>query len=168
LHNLCNGGVSIAEIHNLVAAVFGGQAIASSKSNDVSVSEETLSYFGSSYWGNPLRIKTLSGTAEISGENSVILDETYSGVRHVSLTVITGELDSGPPAIDTVRVTTYIPSLGYDIMMESLQTVEETQAYYNNIYEFNTDNWKLEASDYSGGAINVYYWATITYPSNQW
>jgi hypothetical protein len=153
----------------LAAAVLGGQAIASNKPADVTVSEETSAIWGSSYWGSPLRMKTLSGNAVIDGEAGVtILDETYSGVRHVSLTVFIWGLDSGSPDPDWVKPTTYIPSVGYDLIIESRQTVTEIQTLYNNIYEFDTDNWKLQASDYSGLPLEVYYQATITYPSNQW
>jgi hypothetical protein len=161
--------LTVALVALLVAAVFGGQALASSKSNDISISEETSSILSSSYWGYPLRMKTLSGTAVIDGEAGVtILDETYSGVRHVSLTVFIWGLNSGSPAPDWVKPTTYIPSVGYDLIIESRQTVTEIQTLYNNIYEFDTDNWKLQASDYSGLPLEVYYQATITYPSNQW
>ena len=165
--------LTVALVALLVAAVFGGQALASSKPTDVTVSEpaseEILFDWGSSYRGYPLRMKTLSGNAVIDGEAGVtILDETYSGVRHVSLTVFIWGLDSGSPDPDWVKPTTYIPSVGYDLIIESRQTVTEIQTLYNNIYEFDTDNWKLQASDYSGLPLEVYYQATITYPSNQW
>jgi hypothetical protein len=156
--------LTVALVALLVAAVFGGQAIASSKANDVSISEETSSILGSSYWGYPLRMKTLSGTAVLDGELGVtILDETYSGVRHVSLSVFSRGSDTGiPPLVDGVVVTTYIPILPGDYALEPTQT----NGY--KTYEFDADNWKLQASDHGGATFYVYYWATITYPSNQW
>ena len=152
----------------IAAAVFGGQAIASNKPAEVTVSEETseaLFDWGGSYWGSPLRIKTLSGTAEIDGEsNVVLLDETYSGVRHVSLTVFNWGSDNGTPPffIDGVKISTNIPITGGSAVMESHQT-----DFYKT-FEFNADNWKLIADDYGGTPLYVYYWATVTYPSNQW
>jgi hypothetical protein len=147
----------------LAAAVVGGQALASSKPANVIVSEETASILGSSYWGYPLRIKSLSGTAEISADDQILLDETYPGTRHVSLTVFNWGVDSGiPPFADGVEVSMNIPFLGYSAVMESHQT-----DFYKT-FEFDTDNWKLRARDYGNQTLKVYYWATITYPSNQW
>ena len=40
--------LTVALVALLVAAVFGGQAMASSKSNDISISEETSSILGRS------------------------------------------------------------------------------------------------------------------------
>lgn len=107
----------------LAAAVVGGQALASNKPADVTISEETSSILGSAYWGYPLRIKSLSGTAEISADDQILLDETYPGTRHVSLTVFNWGVDSGiPPFADGVEVSMNIPFLGYSAVMESHQT----------------------------------------------
>jgi len=145
----------------LAAAVFGGQAIASSKSNGVTVSEEVseiLFDWGSSYRGYPLRMKTLSGTDEISGQSSVrILDESYSGVRHVSLTLSAQGLSSNDKILISIEIDLVGPVLIGHITANGLYT-----------YEFDTDNWWLEAGDYDELPLSVHYWATITYPSNQW
>ena len=155
--------LAVTSVALIAAAVFGGQAIASNKPADVTVSEETSAILGSSYWGYPLRIKSLSGTAEISADDQILLDETYPGTRHVSLTVFNWGSDSGiPPFADGVQVSMYIPFLGYNAIMESHQT-----DFYKT-FEFDTDNWKLRARDYGNQTLKVYYWATITYPSNQW
>ena len=154
--------LSIALVALLVAAVFGGQAIASSKSNDVSVSEEMseeiLFDWGSSYRGYPLRMKTLSGSDLIYQELfEIILDESYSGVRHVSLTLsVNGLLDSKDNVTIDLETGNGPDNIGH-IADDGLYT-----------YEFDTDNWKLEASAYGVSPIDVRYWATMTYPSNQW
>ena len=151
--------LTVALVALLVAAVFGGQALASSKSNDISISEETSSILGSSYWGYPLRMKTLSGTAEIVDTSKAILDETYSGVRHVSLSLFSWGLDN--PA-EAVLVGTYVPELGALTWVGSMVTDGFAA------YEFDTDRWELQAWDSGNNTLNVHYWATITYPSNQW
>jgi hypothetical protein len=84
----------------LAAAVFGGQALASSKPADVSVSEETseiLFDWGGSYWGSPLRIQSFEGcflaTDYPDGYSGIILEERYPEVRHVSVTIIASDFD---------------------------------------------------------------------------
>ena len=145
----------------LAAAVFGGQAIASSKPADISISEQTseeiLFDWGSSYRGYPLRMNTLSGTEVLSNlPFTVILDESYSGVRHVSLTIAASGFESN----DFVRIDLETGS-GPVI----IGRIDDTGLY---TYEFDTDNWKLGADDEGGFPLYVRYWATITYPSNQW
>jgi opacity protein-like surface antigen len=150
--------LSIVLVVLLAAAVFGGQAMASNKPADISISEETSSILGSSYWGYPLRMKTLSGTdsmKEILLE--VILDESYSGVRHVSLTLSAHGLDFLNDYIGINLETGNGPDIIGHITADGVYT-----------YEFDTDNWKLEAGDFGAFPLDVSYWATITYPSNQW
>jgi hypothetical protein len=145
----------------LAAAVFGGQAIASSKSNDVSVSEETSSILGSSYWGYPLRMKTISGRFEIDDtQSSETVHQTYPDTRHVHLTVV---LNSNG--------TTNDGSFGIHISVGGYWTAPSTfiiddAGFY--IYEFDTSEWWLGVYPASAGNTAVFYEATITYPSNQW
>ena len=68
--------LTVALVVLLAAAVFAGQALASSKPADVTVSEEAseiLFDWGSSYRGYPVRMKTLSGTAEIDKSAETVL-----------------------------------------------------------------------------------------------
>ncbi len=102
-------------------------------------------------------MKTLSGDALITDEiKAVILDETYSGVRHVSLTLSANGLESS----DYIEI--YL-EVGFG--PDSIGHITDNGFY---TYEFDTDNWKLELNDYGAFPLIVYYWATITYPSNQW
>ena len=143
----------------LAAAVFGGQAIASNKPADVTVSEETSAIWGSSYWGYPVRMKTLSGSAEIDKSVETVVAETYPGVRHVSLTIFA----KGQTNNDEIFLYINLPS-GETYIMEAMRVVD----YGFETYEFNTDYWNLEAWDSNEDPIEISYWATITYPSNQW
>jgi hypothetical protein len=154
--------LSVVLVALLAAATFGGQAIASSKPADVSVSEEAsreiLFDWGSSYRGYPVRMKTLSGSVMASGSETLV-EETYSGVRHVSLTIIVGTLDD--PS-DKVHISTDVPGWPY----APLALMNQHGVY---TYEFDVDNWRLEALNIPTTIeIDVYWWATITYPSNQW
>jgi hypothetical protein len=143
----------------IAAAVFGGQAIASNKPADVTVSEETASILGSSYWGYPLRVKTLSGSVMVSGFETLV-EETYSGVRHVSLMIIIGTIDDPD---DEVYISTDVPGWPY----VPLGGEKGNTGVYT--YEFDVDNWRLEAwNTPTTIELEVHYRATITYPSNQW
>ena len=150
--------LTVALVALLAAAVFGGQAIASSKANDVSISEETSSILGSSYWGYPVRMKTLSDNVTIEqGIGSI--KENYPGVRHVSLTLHIAGLDDAND-IATLQVyfgDTYAP----DLDSYSNEVVYRT-------YEFDAERWTIQAQDDGGEPIEIRYHATITYPSNQW
>jgi hypothetical protein len=141
----------------LVAAVFGGQALASSKPADVTVSEETSSILGSSYWGYPLRMKTLSGNVTIEQENGGIR-ENYSGVRHVSLTLYIAGLDNND--IGSLQVY-FGDHFAPDLDSYSNEVVYRT-------YEFDAERWMIQVQDVGGDPIEIMYHATITYPSNQW
>jgi len=144
----------------LAAAVFGGQAIASNKPADVTVSEETSAIWGSSYWGSPLRIKTLSGTATIIDEiEAVILEETYSGARHVSISLYVSGLDD---LGDELMVAPYVSIIGAQVPV-----IWTTTDGYEQ-YDFNADEWRLTITDNGNNPVRVQYWVTITYPSNQW
>jgi hypothetical protein len=155
--------LAIVLVALLAAAVFGGQALASSKSADVIVSEqpseEILSWWGSSYRGYPVHMKTLSGSVMASGSETLV-EETYSGVRHVSLTIAVGPIDDPD---DEVYISTDTPGWTYiPLGGEKGNTGVFT-------YEFDVDNWRLEAwNTPTTIELEVHYWATITYPSNQW
>jgi len=150
--------LTVALVALLVAAVFGGQAMASSKSNDISISEETSSILGSSYWGYPLRMKTLSDNITLSFDG-VIIEENYSGVRHVSLTLYIGGVDASE---DWGYLQVYFP----DDFAPNLDTFGG-QAVIRT-YEFDAKRWKIDAKDTGNEPIKIKYHATITYPSNQW
>jgi hypothetical protein len=146
----------------LAAAVFGGQAIASSKSTDISVSEQTseeiLSGWGSSYWGYPVRMKTLSDNVTIEQEIGGII-ESYPGVRHVSLTLHISGLD------DTNDIATLQVYFG-DNFAPDLDSYSNEVIY--RTYEFDAERWTIQVQDDGGEPIEIKYHATITYPSNQW
>ena len=149
--------LTVALVALLVAAVIGGQALASSKPADVTVSEETSAILGSSYWGYPVRMKTLSGIVEASGIET-LLEETYPGIRHVSLTIAWGVKDD-----PSDRVLIYTDA--HDWTYIPLELIQQPGVY---TYEFDVDNWELYAENFGSETIEIYYWATITYPSNQW
>ena len=148
----------------LAAAVFGGQAIASSKSNDVSVSEESseiLFGWGGSYYGSPLRMQTISGRVSIDDIEAIeTVSQTYPGTRNVHLTVVLN--DTGNSADGWFEL---------QISVGGLMT-PEGYIYINDLgphmYEFDTTEWNLKVHPASDGWTSVLYEATITYPSNQW
>jgi hypothetical protein len=153
--------LSIVLVVLLAAAVFGGQALASNKPTDVSVSEETSSILGSSYWGYPLRMKTISGRFEIDDtQSSETVHQTYPDTRNVHLTVV---LDSAGLS-DDGWFELHISVGGILGPMSELYIRDI--GYYT--YEFDTTEWYLEVKPASDDWTIVYYEATITYPSNQW
>jgi hypothetical protein len=149
--------LTIALVALLVAAVFGGQALASSKSNDISISEETSSILGSSYWGYPVRMKTLSGDVTISSGTGGI-EENYPGVRHVSLTL-------SVVGIDTQEEVAVLEVFFDDT---TLPLASFTNNNNGGTYEFDAERWWISAYNVGGNPIEIRYHATITYPSNQW
>jgi hypothetical protein len=150
--------LTVALVALLVAAVFGGQAMASSKSNDISISEETSSILGSSYWGYPVRMKTLSDNITLLGD-AVRIEENYSGVRHVSLTLYVEGVDGGEDwgGLQVYFADDYAPNLDSFKGKVGLFT-----------YEFDAKRWSIDAGDTANEPIKIKYYATITYPSNQW
>jgi hypothetical protein len=146
----------------LAAAVVGGQALASSKPADVTVSEEMseeiLFDWGSSYRGYPLRMKTLSDNITLLGD-AVRIEENYSGVRHVSLTLYVEGVDGGEDwgGLQVYFADDYAPNLDSFKGKVGLFT-----------YEFDAKRWSIDAGDTANEPIKIKYYATITYPSNQW
>ena len=90
--------------------------------------------------------------------SETLVEETYSGVRHVSLTIAIGVIDD--PS-DEVLISTDTPTWNYIPLASIYQTGVHT-------YEFDVDNWRLDARNFGSIELEVYWWATITYPSNQW
>ena len=144
----------------LAAAVFGGQAIASSKSNDVSVSEETseiLFDWGGSYWGSPLRMQTISGNIVLDDtQASEVVYQTYPDTRNVHLTVVLNDDSiSGDGSFELyISVGGLMSPYGY--------IYEGDIGIYT--YEFDTTEWELKVDPASIGYNSVLYEATITYP----
>lgn len=139
----------------LAAAAFGGQAVASSKSTDISVSEETseiLFDWGGSYWGSPLRMQTDEGTITISN-NSTYTNADYPQVRHVSLSL----LALGLVAPDIVEIFVEMPN-------GILAGVDNFQVGGFHTYEFDSDNFFIVISDTDGSPVTVSYYVTTTYP----
>jgi hypothetical protein len=136
----------------VAAAVFGGQAIASNKPAEVTVSEETSAIWGGSYWGSPVRIQTDENWITVS-DDDVTTNIDYRQIRHVSLTLMV----TGIEASDTVSIYLEMPSgqlgdIGY-ITADGLYT-----------YEFDSDNFSIHTHDAGGILINVSYYITTTYP----
>jgi hypothetical protein len=153
----------------LAAAVVGGQALASSKPADVTVSEETSAILGSSYWGYPLRMKTFEGcflaTDYPDGYEGYILEESYPGVRHVSVTIGARNFNLG--------VNDWAFILSETCSEVNLYTVDQSTDWVNpgqnfDTFEFNTDNWIIQLNTDIGSHAVYEYAVTITYPSNQW
>jgi hypothetical protein len=146
----------------LAAAVFGGQAIASNKPADVTVSEEAsqeiLFDWGSSYRGYPVRMKTVSGNLTIKVLASGSIEENYPGVRHVSLTVLALGLDHFEDRV-------YLQVAFTDNFAPNLDIFSQNGF---RTYEFDTDRWEISATNWGGADMDIWYNATITYPSNQW
>jgi hypothetical protein len=146
----------------LAAAVVGGQALASSKPADVTVSEEMseeiLFDWGSSYRGYPLRMKTLSDNITLSFDG-VTIEENYSGVRHVSLTLYVEGVDGSEDwgGLQVYFADDFAPNLDTFGGQAVIRT-----------YEFDAKRWKIDANDTGNEPIKIKYHATITYPSNQW
>ena len=145
----------------LAAAVFGGQAIASNKPADVTVSEEEsqeiLFDWGGSYWGSPLRMQTISDRIVIDDTQSPVeVWQTYPETRNVHLTVVlntNGVTNDGWFDI-WVSVGGFYNAygiLGVDV-----------KGFYT--YEFDTNDWFLVVNPASTGSTIVLYEATITYP----
>jgi hypothetical protein len=146
----------------IAGAVLGGQAIASNKPADVTVSqemsEEILFDWGSSYRGYPVRMKTLSGNLTVLSEGGRI-EENYSGVRHVSLTLFILGIDH---INDYGGLQVYFgDSFGPDLDGYSNEVVYRT-------YEFDAERWAIYVYNEGGDPVDIRYHATITYPSNQW
>jgi len=151
----------------LAAAVFGGQAIASSKSNDVTVSEETsevLFDWGGSYWGSPVRTQTFEGcffaTDYPDGYTGNFLRESYPEIRHVSVTIVAYNFDNAGNDIATLYMmdcaNTYY-GIDLDINWASPGHNMET-------FEFNTDNWTIWLNTTIGSTAHYSYAVTVTYP----
>jgi len=152
--------LTVALVVLLAAAVFAGQALASSKPADVTVSEETLSNGGGSLLGYPLLMETLSGNVTLEQEIGGI-NENYPGVRHVSLTLHIAGLDDASD-IATLQVyfgDTFAPDLADLADLDNDSNKVQT-------YEFDAERWTIQAQDDDGDPIVIRYHATITYPSN--
>jgi hypothetical protein len=110
--------------------------------------------------GNVTMMDTLSGHAEVKNKyEEDILVEGYPGIRHVSLTFNALGLDHSDPLPDDVSI-----GMIFGIHPGALDVVTTNGV---RTYEFDTDNWYLRVSDSGNHSVNVWYHATITYPSNQ-
>jgi len=152
----------------LAAAVFGGQAIASNKPADVTVSEETSAIWGSSYWGSPLRMKTFDGCFDAQdypdGYSGYLLKESYPGIRHVSVTISAYNFNDGPNDSATVSYQN-CAGTGFGIDTD-IEWVLPTQTF--ETFEFNVQNWTIHLQTPKDSTAKYSYAVTVTYPSNQW
>lgn len=101
-------------------------------------------------------METFWGSGQISEGMSVILDEDYPEVAHVSVTMSVGGIDE---VGDVVYIWVWFPPflLGDDL---AKVTVNGTTA----AYEFDASHWSIGAYDYGGDRVEVHYNATRTYP----
>jgi hypothetical protein len=140
----------------IAGAAFGGQAIASSKPADVTVSEETseiLFDWGGPYSGSPVRIQTDEGMITVFDEITDTRIE-YPQVRHVSLTLLIEDIG----ATDVVEIYLYRPD-GQDIAR-----VDAIQSSGAHTYEFESDNIRIHASEDGDFPLTISYYITTTYP----
>jgi hypothetical protein len=149
----------------IAAAAFGGQAIASSKATDISVSEETseiLFDWGGSYWGSPLRMQSFEGCFQATdypdGYSGFILEESYPEIRHVSVTIIASSFDQADAA--EVTMMDCINSF-YVIDLDINWTFP---SYNMETFEFNTDNWYIHLITTKDSKAKYSYTVTVTYP----
>jgi hypothetical protein len=153
----------------LAAAVFGGQAIASNKPADSAVSEETSSIFGSSYWGSPLRVKTFEGCFKAGdypdGYKGSILDETYPGIRHVSVTIVANGFDYAGNDVAGILLNSCDGSSVASINSDSQWDWNEAHI---ETFEFNANRWYIWLNTTKDSTAGYSYAVTVTYPSNQW
>jgi len=103
---------------------------------------------------NEICIETLSGNDDASNEMKYIIEETYTEIRHVSLTLCARGIDKNNDFVD-------ISMLLSDSTPYSLAQVNDNGC---KTYEFNTNNWSLAISDSGKSPVMVDYYATVTYP----
>jgi len=154
----------------LAAAAFGGQAIASNKPADVTVSEEAseiLFDWGGSYWGSPVRIQSFEGYFDASDSPNAyvgnILEESYPEIRHVSVTIGASSFDDGGNN-DYAYVLVPIGE-----SPSSTHIVNNSEKWANPSYnyetiEFNADNWSIYMNIPEGSIAYYEYAVTVTYP----
>jgi len=143
--------LSVVLVALLAAAAFGGQAIASNKPADVTVSEETSAIWGSYYWGSPVRIQTDEGIITVSGDDTTT-NIDYPQVRHVSLTLWA----RGVVAPDFVEIHMVMPN-------DDLVRIDIIDTWGLHIYEFDSDNILISIRDAGGAPVDVTYYVTTTY-----
>ena len=154
----------------LAAAVFGGQAIASNKPADVSVSEEAsqeiLFDWGGSYWGSPVRMQSFQGYFDASDSpnaySGYILEESYPEVRHVSVTIGASSFDSGGDDRAYIAVPKWESST-VSIIVNNSEEWANQHNYFGTI-EFNADSWFISLDTYEGSSAKYEYAVTVTYP----
>jgi len=160
--------LTVALVALLVAAVFGGQALASSKSNDISISEETsediLFNWGGSYWGSPLRMKSFQGCFNAldypNGYNGNILEESYPEIRHVSVTVIASNFDM----VGDDSVVMYLYDCGGTDWLIDIDDAWGSNKFNFETFEFNTDHWIINLYTTQDSKVEYSYTVTVTYP----
>jgi len=159
--------LSVVLVALLAAAAFGGQAIASNKPADVTVSEETseiLFDWGGSYYGSPLRMKSFEGCFDASDSPNAyvgkILEESYPEVRHVSVTISATGFDTAGndhAGIALIDCGGFVNSIdwdtGWDLNIVHLET-----------FEFNADNWYIYLDTTIASTAHYSYAVTVTYP----
>jgi len=98
-------------------------------------------------------METISGYGSASDDWVSIFDEFYPQVRHVSLTLLIQGIDTGG---DSVGI----------LMWFGPQTLYRDRVTTNGIktYEFDTGNLQLDIWDFNRDPVEVWYYATMTYP----
>jgi len=151
----------------LAAAVFGGQAIASNKPADNSVSEETseiLFDWGGSYWGSPVRMQSFEGCFSAldypAGYSGFILEESYPEVRHVSVTIIANGFDY---AGDDTAIIYLYDCVGTNWWIDGDSLWPNSLSNFET-FEFNTDHWIIDLYTTQDSIANYKDAVTVTFP----
>jgi hypothetical protein len=159
--------LTVALVTLLAVAVFGGQALASSKPVDVTVSEDTSEIifdWGGSYWGSPAYMKSFEGCFNAQdypdGFSDYILQESYPEIRHVSLTISARMFDT--VGEDNVGIDLYDCS-GERFTIDN-DFFWPDPSYRFETFEFNTDHWHIYLDTAKDSTAQFHYAVTVTYP----
>jgi hypothetical protein len=105
----------------------------------------------------PVIMNTLSGSGTVSDTTGYIVQRTYTGVRHVSLTVCCLGIETG----DDVDVA--VSMFGANHVITSLDSTTYTWGWVINV-QFDAESWAIFATDAPGGTnVQVEYKATVTH-----